>query len=78
MKAPAVTTTICQKNVNSVKITLYIMGPKSQLDARFSNFTKKKCSHAHVLSKNVHSLKTNCSRAHVLSCKRLSFQNTVL
>ena len=34
---------------------------------------KKKCSHAHVLSKNVHSLKTNCSRAHVLSCKRLFF-----
>ena len=53
--------------------TIYY-GPKKSIGCPFFQFhEKKKCSHAHVLSKNVHSLKTNCSRAHVLSCKRLFF-----
>ena len=37
----------------------------------FSDFLQKKhCSYTHILSKNVHCLKTRCSNTHILSNKR--------
>ena len=66
-----------QKHVNSVKITLYY-GQKRQDDAIFSGyFIKTLCSHADILSKNVHSLK-KYSYSHILSEKRPFSQNTLL
>ena len=48
---------LVKKIINSVKAPLHYW-PKSQQDALFSKFSRKNnCSHAHILSKNVHSLK---------------------
>ena len=63
-KTPSFIHMVGQKNVNSVKTTLFY-GPKKSIGSPyFPTFHEKKyCSHAHILSKNVHSLKNT-----VLSC----------
>ena len=49
---------MCGQKTSILSKLHYIMSPKSQKETIFSNLSQKNnCSHAHISSKNVHSLK---------------------